>query len=197
MKEKITVNAYRKRLFPLMKSMISECKGLSNALDFGSGDGYFAFEIGRQGIVNEIIPLDVLKRKNCFLEPVIYRGGEPVPYEERCFDLVYAIDVIHHCDNPLAIIKELTRCSRKYLLIKDHTYHNYFEKTVLSVLDEIGNRRFGVRSLCNYQYDHEWFKLISDSGFKLEKLIQPVKCHVGPLGWFTNHLQFIALWSRI
>lgn len=199
MEKHIRVNAYRRRMFPIIKDMIQGCGGLKNALDFGSGDGYFAYEISKLGIFNEVIPLDVIKRKNNFVDPIIYGGGQgkPIPYKDRYFDLVYAIDVIHHCRDVAATIQELARCANKHLLIKDHTYHNHLEKIALCSLDEMGNRRFGVRSLYNYQYNHMWFTLIKDCGFKLEKLLQPVTCHVGPLGWLTNHLQFIALWRRI
>jgi hypothetical protein len=63
-------------------------------------------------------------------------------------------------------------------------------------MDEIGNRRFGVDSVYQYQREWEWLPVIEAAGFVLETLVHPAPCHEGLLGWATNGLQFVGLWRR-
>jgi SAM-dependent methyltransferase len=189
-------NPYRKRVLNLLKPILEQCGKLGTALDFGAGDGWFAYELNRIGLFNRIVPIDVAERKQGFVPVAVYREGHEIPFGDRSFNMVYAIDVLHHCGDPAASLKEMIRCASRYLLIKDHTYKNAFQKFMLGIMDETGNKRFGVP--CNYKYQREWswFPIIENAGFTLEKLIYPAKCHTGPLGLATNKLQFIALWKR-
>ena len=190
------MNPYRKRILGLIKPVIEQRGKFSSALDFGSGDGWFACELARLGVIGKITPVDVVKRKKNFIEPFIY-DGKSLPFNDRYFDLSYAIDVMHHCPSPKESLRDLLRCTEKYFLIKDHIYRNKFQKIILCVLDEIGNRRFGIRSIYKYQRGWEWSSLIEEAGFKLEILIYPARCHVGLLGLLTNRFEFIALWKRV
>src|SRR5213595_1730187 len=82
------------------------------------------------------------------------------------------------------------------LLLKDHVHQGSAGRAALAVLDEVGNRRFGVASPRNYQARWEWLPPLADAGFGLRALVHPAACHRGPLGWATNRLQFVALWTR-
>jgi len=119
-----------------------------------------------------------------------------LPFADRAFDLGYSIDVLHHCPEPRLNLCELLRCTGRYLLLKDHTYRSRAGWLALAVMDELGNRRFGVRSRYHYQRGWEWNAAIEEAGFSLEKLVHPAVCHSGLLGRTTNHLQYIALWRR-
>lgn len=55
---------------------------------------------------------------------------------------------------------------RKVVLIKDHTYSSAAGRFTLSVLDELGNRRFGIPSPRNYQKRWSWFPCLEENGFR-------------------------------
>jgi SAM-dependent methyltransferase len=136
-----------------------------------------------------------MRRKRSWVEPVLY-DGQTLPFSDRCFPLVYAMDVLHHCADPLAAIRELLRCADQYVLIKDHTYQSPAGRLVLGLLDEIGNRRFAVPSLYRYQRGWEWLPVMEEAGFLLRVLLHPAPCHLrAPLG-LTNRFQFVGLWQR-
>jgi SAM-dependent methyltransferase len=166
------------------------------ALDFGSGDGWFTREIALAGIAEKVVPVDVKVWPGLVAPPVLF-DGRSLPFQNEAFDLVFAVDVIHHCVDPRLALDELLRCSNRYFLIKDHSYQTFIGWCILSLLDELGNRRFRVPSPHHYQKDWSWDAHIASRGFTREALLSPTPCHVGPLGYCTNHLQFIALWRRV
>jgi SAM-dependent methyltransferase len=50
-------------------------------------------------------------------------SGENMPYEDGSVDVAIATGIMHHADNPSAVIKEMFRVARKGILISDH--NNY------------------------------------------------------------------------
>ena len=189
------MNAYRKKIFSLISDHLRDISPL-NVMDYGSGDGWFAHKLYKEGIVKNVVAVDIIKRAHAYLEPQIYNGSK-LPFENRYFDLVYSMDVLHHCSNPIKNLKDLLRCCGKYFLIKDHTHSNFLEWLTLVVLDIIGNYKFDVPLVFKYQYEFEWFHAIENEGFILKWFLYPAPCHSGFLGSMTNNLQFISLWERL
>lgn len=187
------ITKYRPRVLDQLQKIIAPLD-TSSALDFGAGDGYFASNISRILGTKSITAVDVTERKHSLIKPTLY-DGKRLPFPDKSFDLVYAIDVVHHCLNPLEALNEMMRCSRRYLILKDHNYATPFGRWTLALLDELGNRRFGIPSPYLYQKNWEWLSWIEENGFNRVKLIHPVACQTGPLG-LTNRLQFICLWER-
>jgi SAM-dependent methyltransferase len=189
------MNPYRLRILPLLLNLLRERAPAARALDFGSGDGWFATQMRASGLIGELVPVDVQARPNSFVEPIHYDGMR-LPFDDRSFDLVYSVDVLHHGPDPAASLRDLVRCSSRLLLLKDHTWRTRAGKLTLAVLDEIGNRKFGIPCLYRYQRRWEWFDIIESEGFRLVRLIHPAVCHAGLMGRLTNSLQFAALWER-
>ncbi|HEX5760919.1 MAG TPA: class I SAM-dependent methyltransferase [Thermoanaerobaculia bacterium] len=189
------MNPYRRRILDLALELTAPHRPFARALDFGSGDGWFAASFRAAGLAGEVVPVDVLRRRRTVVEPRLYDGAR-LPFDDGSFDLAYAVDVLHHCPDPPASLAELLRVTRGWLLLKDHTHRGLRQRCTLALLDEIGNRRFGVPSLYRYQRGWEWLPQIAAAGFTLERLIHPAPCHGGALGGATNGLQFVALWRR-
>jgi SAM-dependent methyltransferase len=189
------LDAYRGRILDAMKPLLAAHQSDGTALDFGAGDGWFARQFLDARLAANITAVDVKKRDRVFVPSIIFDGRE-LPFPDRSFDLSYSIDVLHHCPDPHASLSELLRCTARFLVIKDHTYRTPIGRVQLSILDELGNRRFGVPSLYRYQRAWRWFPWIERAGFKLRTLVHPAPCHAGLYGWFTNRLHFIAVWER-
>jgi SAM-dependent methyltransferase len=147
-------------------------------------------------MAEKVVPVDVKVWPGLVARPVLF-DGQSLPFQNQAFDLVLAVDVIHHCEDPRLALDELLRCSNQYFLIKDHSYQTVAGWCTLSLLDELGNRRFRVPSPHHYQRGWSWDAHIASRGFTRELLLSPAPCHAGPLGYYTNHLQFIALWRRV
>lgn len=189
------MTAYRNRVFHLSRGLLLPHLPVQRALDFGSGDGWFANRFLEDGAVRDLVPLDVLRRRTVLREPVLYDGRQ-IPFPDHSFDLVYAIDALHHCPDPIAAIDEIARCSRRFVMIKDHTYRSRLGWWVLSGLDELGNRRFGVPSPHHYQRNWSWLEHLERSGFSRRGFIYPAACDPRPpFRWFSHRFQFVGLWE--
>lgn len=176
--------------------MLRSMGPVRRALDFGSGDGWMAARLLERGLVDEIVGVDVHRRSKTELEPTLY-DGSTLPFDDRSFDLVYSVDVFHHMPDPAVGIREALRCSDRHFVLKDHTYSSWPTKLMLSVLDEIGNRRFGVRSRYHYQHGWEWLPEIEAGGFVEEALVHPLLCEDRPIiRHLANRPQFIGRWRR-
>jgi SAM-dependent methyltransferase len=186
---------YRQRILEVCATILSNRVSPTRALDFGSGDGWFAASFLQRGLVSEVIPVDILRRQSTIVEPILY-SGDGLPFEDRSFEFAYCIDTLHHCTNPIRSLKELMRCARRYILIKDHTYSTFAEKLTLCLLDEIGNRRHGVKSPYHYQKSWEWDAIIEDEGFERECMVYPAHCHPRVLQPVLSRMQYVALWRR-
>lgn len=186
--------AYRDNILALAEPCLRSIE-VGPVLDFGCGDGFFATKMPALLRGASITPIDVYRRPNCLVEPIIYDGGV-LPFADRQFDLSYAIDVLHHCKDPLVNLRDLMRCTGRYLFLKDHTYSTPAGYAALCVMDELGNRRFSIPSLYHYQKRWSWVELIESSGFRRVSLIESPQVHTGLLGAATNSLQFIGLWER-
>jgi SAM-dependent methyltransferase len=189
------MNPYRQRIRAAVDQLLRPLAPIPTALDFGSGDGWFADQFQSSGLVGEITPVDVQLRPNVLRKPQLYDGSR-LPFADRSFDLVYCVDVLHHCPDPPASLRDLLRCGRRYFLMKDHTYRGPLGYAALCALDEVGNRKFGIPCRYKYQRRWDWDPVIRDAGYEPISLTHPAKCHTGLLGWATNRLQFIGLWRR-
>ena len=189
------VNQYRRRVFALLHDVLQPYAPVGRMLDFGAGDGWFAHAFRANKLAKEVVAVDVRPRDRCFV-PMLSYDGHRLPFADRSFELVSSIDVLHHCPDPRASLREALRCTDRFFLIKDHTYRSRAGKLALCVLDEVGNRRFGVPSPYHYQHAFEWSSCLEEAGFELKQLIHPAACHKGLLGWSTNSLQMVALWQR-
>jgi len=187
------ITHYRPRIRAHLEALLRPLEA-PEILDFGAGDGYFASHIGALPGVRRLCPVDVVQREHSLVVPQLY-DGRRLPFDDASFDLAYAVDVLHHCPDPLHAIDDMARCSRRFLLIKDHTYRSALGRWTLAVLDELGNRRFGIPSPYLYQKGWSWVEHIEARGWRRLVLEHPMACHAGPLA-VTNTLQWIGLWER-
>jgi hypothetical protein len=189
------VTGYRRRTFALLRSMLVQADGLMEAIDVGAGDGWMARALMRERLVERCVPVDVVRRAEVVVEPLLYDGLR-LPMADRSVDLAYAVDTVHHADDALSLLREMARVSRRWIVLKDHTYSSVVGAWTLRLLDEIGNRRFSIGSPGHYQKGFAWLDTLRGSGFLVRRLIHPAGVHVGPLGFLTNGLQFVALLER-
>jgi SAM-dependent methyltransferase len=164
-------------------------------LDVGAGDGWLAAELEDRNLARRAFPAEVSLRRRVVRKPVLYDGAR-LPIADRGVELVLAVDVLHHLERPEAGLRELLRCARRFVLLKDHTFRTAPERWTLWLLDVLGNLRFGVHSPGNYQRELSWISEAEAQGFVVRKLVHPAPVQVGLIGRLTNHLQFVALLER-
>jgi SAM-dependent methyltransferase len=180
----------------IVSAELTRLGGASRGLDVGSGEGWFAARFVSSGVLRAVVGLDVKRRERIDVEPVLY-DGETIPFADQSFDVVYAIDAIHHATNPPRVLHEMARVSSRWIVLKDHTSRSFVDRQVLRALDWAGNVAFGIPSPARYQSGWTWLDEFERLGFVRRYVQHPAECHVGALGKLTNRLQFVATLERI
>jgi SAM-dependent methyltransferase len=149
----------------------------SAVLDVGSGDGRLAAAIAARRPDLSIQGLDVLVRSETWI-PVAAFDGRVIPRPSKSVDVVTLFDVLHHADDPKALLVEGIRIARSCLVVKDHVADGPLARAVLRVMDDIGNTRYGVAQPHNYWNLPQWLATTEELG--LERLVW----EVGGLGLY-------------
>jgi SAM-dependent methyltransferase len=183
---------YGRRVKQLSRYLADVLPPAATVLDVGCGDGLVA------QLVNQTRPdvlftgIDVLIRPQTHI-PVKQFDGSTMPYEDATFDAVMFVDVLHHTEDPLVLLREAARVARKCVVLKDHTANGILADPTLRFMDWVGNARHGVVLPYNYwtlQHWHQAFEALdlSVSAWKKDLALYPV-----PANWiFGRSLHFVA-----
>lgn len=105
--------------------ILSSCQ-VASVLDVGCGTGrtlgwYAARLDGAElcGIDPSSQLLD-FARQNVPSATLSVASGEKLPFDDNSIDLVVATGIMHHVDHPAAVIGEMLRVARRFVLVSDH-----------------------------------------------------------------------------
>ena len=134
-------------------------------LDVGSGDGYIDLLITRRRPGLEISGIDVVMRGRTHV-PVEHFDGVTIPFEDDSVDVVMLVDVLHHTETPLDLLREATRVSRDGLVIKDVTTGapDRLARATLVGMDWVGNARHSVPLPYNFFTREQWQQAFDELG---------------------------------
>jgi SAM-dependent methyltransferase len=163
----------------------------ARVLDVGCGDGKIDRLIMDKKQVT-IEGLDVLVRGQTCI-PVTPFDGREIPFDDNSYDTVMAIDVLHHTDEPEALLCGMKRVAKKNILIKDHLLSGLLAYNTLKLMDYVGNKHYGVRLPYNYMTEAEWNALFTKLGLTVLSRETRLRLYPPPAGLlFDRHLHFIA-----
>ena len=147
----------------LVDSRTSCGSGITSArpteiLDLGCGNRKRPGAIGID--VNPATDADVIHDLNEF----------PYPFEDSCFDEIYADNVIEHLTDVVRVMEELHRISRPDALVK--VIVPYF-RARWAFIDPTHSHAFSVDSFSYFDPDHEHSRLYnySPARFRTERLV--------------------------
>jgi len=162
-------------------------------LDVGCGDGLLARRIQDLRPDIQLRGLDVLIREQTHV-PVAYFDGHTLPEGDGEADVVMLIDVLHHIQDPMVLLREAARVARRAVLIKDHTRDGLFAGLTLRLMDFVGNAHHGV--ILNYTYwpKHRWQEAFRELGLTVRAWHDELKLYPGIADRiFGRFLHFVAL----
>ncbi len=115
-----------------------------------------------------------------------------IPFRDATFDVVMFVDVLHHSADPMRLLRDAVRVTRRTILIKDHPLNGFLAGPTLRLMDWVANARHGIALPYNYWPRQQW----SDTFATLGLTVQVWKPRLGlywPAGWlFGRELHFIA-----
>ncbi len=164
----------------------------SSVLDVGCGDGEIAWLIGQERPDLRIRGVDVLVRNQTRV-PVDPYDGQTLPLADHSVDVVTLIDVLHHCEQPVAVLREAARVARQAIVIKDHNLCGFGAKTTLRFMDWVGNHRYGVALPYHYLRPDQWTSAFGDLDLKVQSYCRNLGLYPFPANHvFERGLHFIA-----
>jgi SAM-dependent methyltransferase len=131
-------------------------------VDVGCGSGAVSAAVAAlsHGVVPE--GFDVLLRSGCAV-PARAFDGRRLPLADGAADAVLLVDVLHHADDPVALLAECARVA-PVVVVKDHLSRNALDERTLAFMDWIGNRPHGVELPYRYFSPASWERAVSSAG---------------------------------
>jgi len=161
-------------------------------LDVGCGNGEVMQKIKANRLNVKIIGLDVTGREGAALDIIKFDGCK-MPFKNKSFDFTMLIDVLHHADDPMRLIQECVRVSRKFILLKDHICETRWDRKVLRFMDWVGNRGYNVNLPYSYFSNRDWERLFKIYRLTCEARLYKLNFYPRPFSFlFGRNLNFAA-----
>ncbi|HEY9218255.1 MAG TPA: class I SAM-dependent methyltransferase, partial [Phenylobacterium sp.] len=165
----------------------------ARVLDIGCGSGDIAAAIMARRPDVAIQGVDVFVRPETRI-PVAGYDGKTLPYADQTFDVAMMVDVLHHTDDPAAVMAEAKRVAKQGVLIKDHFRDGLLAGPTLRFMDWVGNAPHGVRLPYNYLSGEEWRAIWSKLSLAPSNLRDKLGIYPAPFSWvFDRGLHFVTL----
>jgi SAM-dependent methyltransferase len=163
-----------------------------NVLDVGCGDGLLSRSINEKRPDLKISGIDVFTRAESYI-PVATFDGKTLPGAANSVDVVMFVDVLHHTEDPMILLREAARVARQAVVIKDHTMNGFLAHATLKFMDDVGNKRYGVALPHNYWAEETWRGSFQTLGLKVVDWKKKLGLYPWPASLlFERSLQFIA-----
>jgi SAM-dependent methyltransferase len=193
----LVIGAAHKRLVfdrrtHVLASRIADILSAGSVIDVGCGDGTIDALIRDARPDVEISGVDVLVRPSARIKVTPF-DGRRLPFDERSFDTVMFIDVLHHTEDPTILLNEARRVARKSIILKDHTMDGLLAYQTLRLMDWVGNAHHGVALPYNYWPERRWHEVFAEVGLQLTRWEARIPLYPFPASLiFGRGLHFIA-----
>lgn len=183
---------FNRRVAVLIDRLGRQTKPGTTMLDVGTGDGQIAKLISEQSQDVTIRGIDIMRRGETHI-PVDLFDGKTIPQGDGSVDTVMFVDVLHHTDDPAALISEAARVARQSIIIKDHLSESWLDHMILRFMDWVGNAPHGVVLPYNYAPRRDWQAWFSAAKLDVETFETDVPLYPFPFNMlFGRKLHFIA-----
>ena len=176
----------------LLRYLLELIPSDARILDVGCGDGLIDEMLIAVRPETSIHGIDIFLRPRLRI-PVLKYDGVRIPHPDQSFDVVFFLDVLHHTTDPMSLLKEARRVSRKYIIIKDHNRDGFAAGPLLRFMDWMANAPHGVVLPYNYWSSGQWRSAFGVLGLKMSEYRGQLGLYPFPGNWvFERSLHFIA-----
>ena len=164
----------------------------ASVLDVGSGDGLLASLVLARRPDLAWRAIDTLARAHTHV-PVELFDGRRLPCTDGQHDVVLFVDVLHHADDAMALLREAVRVARSALVIKDHLREGVLAGPTLRFMDWVGNAAYGVSLPYCYWSAAQWAEARAELGLSTEEERRDLGLYPWWADWlFGRSLHFVA-----
>jgi SAM-dependent methyltransferase len=188
---------HERAVFNRRVSVLSQVLGAhvppeASILDVGTGDGQIAKLMAAEAPGAIAWGVDIMARPASHV-PVTLFDGTSLPFEDKSFDVVSFVDVLHHTDDPQVLLAEAGRVARKAVILKDHLSQTALDHATLRLMDWVGNAPHGVVLPYNYGSAEDWERWFDATGLSVEAFSTDVALYPFPASLiFGRTLHFVA-----
>jgi len=162
-------------------------------LDVGCGSGELAYLVQQKCPNVQIQGVDIIIRENISTIKIDKFDGLKIPFENNSFDFVILVDVLHHTEKQIELMNECVRLAKEFIIIKDHIYNNWYDRTWLGFRDYIGNRPAKVPLPYKYLSEKDWDILYKKINVSPDSYLEILDIYPKFLSiLFPNNLDFMA-----
>jgi SAM-dependent methyltransferase len=180
------------RVERVARALAAQIGHAGSLLDVGCGDGTVARAIGDAVGATRVAGVDVKVRPAVAVDVVAYDGTH-LPFPDGAFEAVVISDVLHHCVDPRAVLRECLRVAARVVAIKDHFRFGPVSEKILLWMDVVGNAAPAVEVRGTYFGPGEWAEMVAEAGGRFAGLEWPLQIHDYPFRIVTqDRLQFAA-----
>lgn len=111
---------------PMVKELKPFLQAEDQVLDLGCGCGVVAKLLSKKLSV-KVIGIDIRDVRLFDFTFVLY-DGKTLPFPGNYFDLVLIAYVLHHANDPVTVLKEARRVSKRYVVIYEDTPKNIIQR---------------------------------------------------------------------
>jgi len=166
---------YRRHLAVKLRPLLEDA---TSVLDVGCDDGVTSELIAKRNGTLRIEGVDVQTVRPCRIPRVIY-DGRHLPFDDRSFDVVMALDVLHHTRCIPELITEMARVSRRMIVIKDHCVQGPVSRLAVALGDWITNAPYGIACPYNYPTIDQWERYFALAGLEIVEMRQDLGLNPG------------------
>ena len=157
-------------------------------MDIGAGGGWQGELMSEKKKVDmQLLDVEDFNRSKL---PLALYDGKNIPFPDNSFDTSLLLFVLHHCTEPLLVLKEAVRVTKKRIIIHEDTYTSSFNRVLVGANDFISNspffltNPFKMNMPYNYRKVADWERVFQDLGLRVR--FKRVTTH-----FMTKHVFFV------
>ncbi len=127
-------------------------------LDVGAGSGLLTQALTDALGVRATL-VDVVNNNETGL-PFVLCDGSRLPFPDRSFDVALLANMLHHAPEPVRVLEEARRVSRRLVILED-TYRSWIERAFAVWTDWVLNRGHGIHAAWGRLAPEAWVALVS------------------------------------
>lgn len=140
-------------------------------LDVGCDDGNVAAAIQARKPGLRFEGVDIQDLRPCKIPRKVYDGLH-LPYPDDSFDVVMAVDVLHHTNTIAEILTEMGRVSRKHVLLKEHMSRGRISHWMIGFGDWLSNVPYSIPCVYNYPTYEGWLAHFATAKLTVAQMIK-------------------------